>query len=162
MEAPLRLEALYRTVGPGLLGYLRRWCRDAQAAEDLFHETFLQAARHPARVAAAASPRAWLFAVARNVAAAAARRRRATLPLPEDVMAPPAANDDPRLEAARRALADLPPAQREPLELRLRAGLTYEEIAHVLAIPVGTVRSRLHYALEQLRETLRRAAEETA
>jgi RNA polymerase sigma-70 factor (ECF subfamily) len=44
---------------------------------------------------------------------------------------------------------------REALELRLRENLSYEEIAHVLDIPIGTVRSRLHSALRQLRERMK-------
>jgi RNA polymerase sigma-70 factor (ECF subfamily) len=48
----------------------------------------------------------------------------------------------------------LPPQIRETLDLRLRDELSYEEIAAVLAIPVGTVRSRLHDALRKLQSEL--------
>lgn len=148
-----RLETLYRDVGPSLLSYLRRGCRDAQAAEDLLHETFLQAARRPERLARAASPRAWLFTIARNVAVTALRRRRAPRPLADELPAPERA-EDPRLEQVRAAVGGLPDTLREPLELRLRNELSYEEIADVLQIPVGTVRSRLHHAVRRLRAAL--------
>jgi RNA polymerase sigma-70 factor (ECF subfamily) len=59
--------------------------------------------------------------------------------------------EDPRLENMRAAIAGLPEALRETLALRLRAELSYEEIAETLQIPVGTVRSRLHDAVRRLR-----------
>jgi RNA polymerase sigma-70 factor (ECF subfamily) len=64
------------------------------------------------------------------------------------------AQTDERLAAVRAAIASLPEAQRETLELRLRNELSYEEIAAVLGIPVGTVRSRLHGAVKTLRDRL--------
>ena len=57
-----------------------------------------------------------------------------------------------------RAIAALPELQREALLLKLQHELTYEEIASVLNIPVGTVRSRLHHAVRQLRAALRDGA----
>lgn len=148
-EAGTRLETLYHELGPDLLSYLRRLA-DRHAAEDLLQETFLQAARRLERVTQAVSPRAWLYAIARNVATTALRRRRWTEPLPGEVPAAVPA-DDPRVEHVRAAIAELPDMLRETLELRLRCELTYEEIAGVLDIPLGTVRSRLHLALQRLR-----------
>jgi len=148
-DAVTRLEALYRDVGPALVAYLRR-AFDAGLAEDLLHETFFQAARRIERLSQAVSPRAWLFAIARNVAVTALRRRRPTQELPAELTAA-VPTEDPRLEGVRQAIAGLPDAFRETLELRLREELTYEEIADVLAIPVGTVRSRLHQALRRVR-----------
>ncbi len=152
-KAGTSLETLYRDVGPGLLAYLRRCFGDAHAAEDLLHETFFQVARRPERLAQAVSPRAWLFAVARNVALTALRRRRTTARLPEEVVAPGSA-EDPRLGPMRAAIAELPDSPREALELRLRDELSYEEIAGVLGIPLGTVRSRLHHAVRRLKAAL--------
>jgi RNA polymerase sigma-70 factor (ECF subfamily) len=152
-EALTRLEALYREVGPDLLSYLRRAAGDLHTAEDLLHETFLQAARRVERLADAISVRAWLYAIARHVAATAYRRRRGIERLPT-VLAEREAAEDPRLEQVRQAIAGLPATLQETLELRLRNGLSYEEIANVLQIPVGTVRSRLHGALRRLREAL--------
>ncbi len=153
-----RLEALYRELGPSLWAYLRRRSPDAQAADDLLQETFLQAARRAERLREATSARAWLFAIARNLAATARRRRRETRSLTAE---PPAAEaaEDPRLEAVRAALAELPGTLKEALELRLHSQLSYAEIAEVLAIPIGTVRSRLHSALRRLREVLVSAEE---
>ena len=152
-EALTRLETLYRDVGPDLLSYLRRAAGDLHTAEDLLHETFLHAARRMERLSQAVSVRAWLYAIARNVAATAYRRKRGTERLPAE-LPDSAATDDPRMARLRDAVASLPETLRETLELRLRDELSYEEIADVLQIPVGTVRSRLHHALERLRAAL--------
>ena len=149
-EPAANLEALYRDLGPGLLAYLQRTCRSTHAAEDLLHETFCQAARHPERLARATSPRAWLFAIARHVVLTALRRRRVMAPLP-DALPAQTPEADPRHERVRAAIGELPAALRETLELRVRDDLSYEEIAAVLGIPLGTVRSRLHNALQRLR-----------
>jgi RNA polymerase sigma-70 factor (ECF subfamily) len=97
--------------------------------------------------------RAWLYAIARHVAATAYRRRRSMERLPA-ALAEPQEAEDPRLERMHQAIAELPMPMRETLELRLRSELSYEEIASVLEIPVGTVRSRLHGALQRLRAAL--------
>jgi RNA polymerase sigma-70 factor (ECF subfamily) len=145
-----QLAVLYQDVGPSLLAYLRRRATDPHLAEDLLQETFWQAARRPDRLRRVQSPRAWLFAIARNLAATAVRRQRRTQPLPESVAAP-AARPDPRVERAHQAIAGLPEGLREALELRLCDDLSYAEIAAILDIPVGTVRSRLHHGLRRVR-----------
>lgn len=61
---------------------------------------------------------------------------------------------DPRLEPMREAITKLPPTHAEVLLLRLQQELSYEEIAQILDVPIGTVRSRLHHAVQQLREAL--------
>ena len=147
-----RIEALYREHGGALLVYLRRMFGGA-VAEDLLHETFMRALRSPESLARAQSPRAWLFGVARHVGLDALRRRRC-VELPADVASPEDAETDDRMDRVRQAVARLPCDQRETLELRLADELTYEEIAAALEIPVGTVRSRLHHAVRQLRELL--------
>ena len=150
-DAMDRVEGLYNAHGQALLGYLRRSFGNAEAAEDLLHETFVQALRRLDRLTGAASPRAWLFGIAHRVGLAALRRRRCQ-PLPEDLAAVQAQEADERIERMRRAIGRLPPHQREALQLRLVEELSYDEIAAVLDIPVGTVRSRLHNAVRTLGE----------
>ena len=148
------VEQLYRESREALTAYFLRRHRSAHAAEDLLHETFLQLMRRVDRCRNAASPRGYLFGIARHVSANAWRRAR-----------PPGENDsclatvaapqpDPRLGAARETIAALPSLQREILDLRFKHDLSYAEIAEAIGIPVGTVRSRLHNALEMLRERL--------
>lgn len=152
-ESLHRLQGLYAEHGPALLRYLRRLTGRADAAEDLLQETFVQALKGLERLDAALSPKAWLFAIARHLGLNARQRRRDALPLVEE-LAEPQARPDPRREAMREAIAALPDKQREALQLRLVDGLSYEEIAQTLDIPVGTVRSRLHAAVKGLRSAL--------
>ncbi len=148
------VEQLYRESREALTAYFLRRHRSPHAAEDLLHETFLQLMRRVDRCRNAVSPRGYLFGIARHVSANAWRRAR-----------PPGENDsylatiavpqpDPRLAAAHETIAKLPLIQREILDLRFKHDLSYAEIAEAIGIPVGTVRSRLHNAIEVLRERL--------
>lgn len=152
-DPPPQLAQLYRDLAPLLLAYFRRQRALATAADDLLQDTFVRAARHPERIRTAASPRAYLFGIARHVGLDALRRRR---PEAEELgeIAVETVSEDARLGPMRAAIAALPALQREPLLLRLHQELDYAEIAEVLGIPVGTVRSRLHHAVRQLRDSL--------
>ncbi len=151
-----QLKLLYEAHAPELLRFLRRQAFDTAEAEDLLQETFVQAARHESRLADAASPRAWLYAVARNVTGSIRRRvlRLRRRPLADDLPAPAEADADPRVEQMRRAIARIAPQLRETLELRLNADLSYAEIAEALDVPIGTVRSRLSHAVQQLTDLM--------
>jgi RNA polymerase sigma-70 factor, ECF subfamily len=148
------LERLYREEGPAVWAYLRCRLADEHAAEEVFQETFLAVASKPGGLVAATSPRAWLIAIARNLLREHHRSavRHAASPLEEATASPATPVEDDRLDDMRRAIARLPDGQREALELRLGQDLSYAEIAEVLAIPVGTVRSRLHLAVASLRQ----------
>lgn len=147
------LEELYRKAAPALLAYFRHQPALAGAAEDLLQDTFLRVLRQRDRLAIAASRRAYLFGIARHVGLDALRRARPGGG-PVDVDSASDVRPDDRLESMRAAIAALPPPQREALLLRLQQDFSYDEIAEVLEIPVGTVRSRLHYAVLQLRQAL--------
>ena len=148
---PHDIGSLYQQHGAEILNYLSRRC-PVDAARDLLQETFLQVARQAERLEAVTLPRAWLFGIARNMLARHYRQR------PEDAIEilPEAAAsaEDPRLPAMREAIAALAPELRETLELRIEQELSYEEIAGVLDVPIGTVRSRLHNAVRRLRVAL--------
>ncbi len=147
------LDRIYQEAGPELLGFFRRRHGSPETAEDLLQETFAAVLRHPQRLLQADSPRAYLFGVARNISADALRRAHpAQAPFEEAAAVEETA--DPRLETMREAIGRLNPSLRQVLELRLRQELAYDEIARLLNIPVGTVRSRLHHAVRNLREAL--------
>jgi RNA polymerase sigma-70 factor (ECF subfamily) len=158
MLSPDRIERYYREHGGEVLGYFARRC-PGEAAHDLLQETFLQVARQGERLETVAMPRAWLFGIARHVLARYAKLRLSRtdesreFPLAGEEM-PEESSEDARLEAVREAMASLPEELRETLELRLEQELSYEEIAGVLEIPIGTVRSRLHSAVRRLRAML--------
>ena len=148
-----QMDHLYREAGPAVLAYFRHQPALAGAAEDLLQDTFVRALRHRDRLDGAISQRAYLFGIARHVGLDALRRQKPVEEFVEPLVSP-VSREDARLEPMRAAIAGLPPAQRETLLLKLQQELSYEEIAEVLAIPVGTVRSRLHHAVLQLRQTL--------
>ena len=150
---------LYEQHGGEVLSYLARRCPE-EAARDLLQETFLQVVRSADRLESVTLPRAWLFGIARNILALHFRRKAGAEPVLEN--APEIAaesSEDRRLPAMRDAIAQLPPELRETLELRLTDELSYEEIASVLGIPIGTVRSRLHHAVRRLRTVLTTTSE---
>lgn len=149
-----QIEALYRQYGLEILGYLGRHFPAAGAAEDLLQETFVQAVRNRDHLGQVVRPKGWLLGIARNVGLMALRRRRFVCELPAEVPERIPAVEDPRIEAMRKVINRLPENQRELLDFRLVQQLSYEEIAGILKIPVGTVRSRLHYTIHQLKEQL--------
>lgn len=147
------LETIFRQCGNDLTAYFAR--RHGGAAEDLVQESFLQLAKRLGRGEKPRSPRAYLFGIARHLSMACFRNqqtgREQELRCEEEVAAE---ETDERLSRAREVIAALPPLQREILDLRFMHGLSYGEMAIALAVPVGTVRSRLHNALGLLREKI--------
>lgn len=137
-----------------LLAYFRQHRSTRANAEDLLQETFLRALNHQDRVARAASPRAYLFGIARHIRLDALREHS----VPDDIILQEsrqaAEPEDPRLNGMRSAIQELREPLRETLLLKLRHELSYEEIAGALQIPIGTVRSRLHYAVAELKSVL--------
>lgn len=153
-------EALYRRYSRSVLGLALRRLGDRGRAEDALQETFTaiwRAAKTYKPERGKAAP--WLFAVARNSIADRGRARRE----------PPAeAPDEPTLEAgpAERAeqswlswrvhgaLETLPDHERELIELAYWSGLSQSEIAALVGIPLGTVKTRTRSALARLADEL--------
>jgi RNA polymerase sigma-70 factor (ECF subfamily) len=164
-ETRAELERLYREVGPCVLAYLRRRAADPSVAEELLQETFVAVAEDPASLERAVSERAWLIGIARNLlhrhfrmkggrigsTPSGAEAGSRPVPVPLDQVTEAESPEDPRVEAMRRAIDRLGETQREVLGLRLGQDLSYAEIAEALAIPIGTVRSRMHSAVGALR-----------
>jgi RNA polymerase sigma-70 factor (ECF subfamily) len=159
-------EVLVRRHRTPLFSFLLRLTRDRARAEDLCQDTFLKVVRASDAWAPRARFQTWLYAIARNQAVDDARRQtfRRAEPLDGREAAEAASGDAapdraadgallrPRLEAALDAL---PPEQREVFLLREHAGLRFHEIAEVTGVAQNTVKSRMRYALDALRETLR-------
>ena len=148
-----QLEQFYLETAPALLAYFRHQPALSGAAEDLLQDTFVRALKHRDRLETAVSRRAYLFGIARHVGLDALRRVKPDGEAAE-LHSIPEVQPDERLESMRAAIAELPPLHREALLLKLQQDLSYEEIAEVLDIPVGTVRSRLHHAVFRLRQIL--------
>jgi RNA polymerase sigma-70 factor, ECF subfamily len=161
-------EVLVRRHRTPVFSFLVRLTADRARAEDLCQEVFLKVVKASRTWEERARFRTWVYAIARNLAVDEARRaafRRAEpldAPGPAGAAAHPA--DDPPPDAAaaaallrpklEAALAALPPEQREVFLLREYAGLRFAEIADVTGTPENTVKSRMRYALEALREGL--------
>jgi RNA polymerase sigma-70 factor (ECF subfamily) len=154
--SPDGVEQLYRDSRWSLMAYFQRRHGAAQGVEDLLQETFLRLLRRADGLRAARSARAYLFGIARHVSADAWRRAPPSLAGESGLSLVAAATPDPRLAAVREVMASLPPLQREILDLRFQHDLSYAEIAQVLNVPPGTVRSRLHNAVRLLRARLAR------
>ena len=151
----MQIEAMYQSHGPALLRYLQRTFGSCASAEDLLHETFLRLLARDDQCQAAVSPRAFLFGIARHVGLTAVRRAKLTrMQVVREIEAKGPVSHDAALEEMQAAIERLPEQIRETLGFRLRDELSYEEIAAVLEIPVGTVRSRLHSAMRLLRDEL--------
>jgi RNA polymerase sigma-70 factor (ECF subfamily) len=157
-----------------LYGYLRRYLGDGSLAEDVFQNTFLQLYLKSGQYEAGRPVRPWLYTIATHQAIDALRRnaRHQVLSLEQrrddkpDGELPnlldtlesrgPAPLDNlsarERKERVRASVERLPDFLREVVLLAYYQGLKYREIAEVLGIPVGTVKSRLHAALLKLQE----------
>ncbi|HYV63096.1 MAG TPA: sigma-70 family RNA polymerase sigma factor [Bryobacteraceae bacterium] len=148
-----------------LYRFLVRLVQDPATAEDLFQQTWIRLMEKIGSYDARRSFEAWLFAIARNLAIDHLRRRRA-ISLDEQDESGQAPMD--RLTAGGRdaleqlldfergallaaAITELPAIHREVLTLRFEEEMKLEQIAEIAAIPLSTVKSRLHRALESLR-----------
>lgn len=139
---------------------------DADLAADVHQEVWITVYRQIAGLANPGGFRTWLYRITRNRAVDALRRvaRQNELlgaPMEEAEATAPVGDDAARevelTETVARALAELTPAHREVIVLAYWEEMPYEEIALIAGCPVGTVRSRLHHAKENMRRALARA-----
>jgi RNA polymerase sigma-70 factor, ECF subfamily len=153
-------DRLYARFERPLFGFIRAQLRDASEAEDVLHEAFMTVLRRRRSAEEILSFRAWLFTVARNLCLNRARSRERAGRAARAVMqvAPPATpRADEQLERHERAVRLERAVERLPEQLaevyRLRgAGMSYDEVAQVLALPVGTVKWRVHEMVKRLRQ----------
>ncbi|HYN07656.1 MAG TPA: sigma-70 family RNA polymerase sigma factor [Vicinamibacterales bacterium] len=148
-------ELLFDRYREPIWRFFRRRIPDAQRSEELTQETFLALLRAAHRYQPRSSFRSYLFGIAFNLLAAARRedRRVPTTALDDvDVAAPGC--DATAVLWVRQALSALDDEDREVLMLREYDQLSYDEIAALVRVPVGTVRSRLFRARLALRDKL--------
>jgi RNA polymerase sigma-70 factor (ECF subfamily) len=157
-----------------LFGYLRRYLGDGNLADDVFQNTFLQLYTKIGQYEPGRPVRPWLYTIATHQAIDALRRNgrhqalsldqqreelregevqslmallESRLPSPLDL-----AQGEERRQQVRAGVDRLPDFLRQVVILAYYQGLKYREIADVVGIPVGTVKSRLHAALVKLHE----------
>ncbi len=155
-------------------GLLMRMVRTPALAEDLAQETLIKAYRAIATFDRSRKFSSWLFKIAHNTAIDHLRRNRPpTVPLettegerldPLDLLATPESQSpEARVrgrdldEGLQEALMSLRPDYREAVLLRFQQGLAYDQIADILDLPLGTVKTHLHRARKQMAEVLRAA-----
>ncbi|WP_307868820.1 RNA polymerase sigma factor [Umezawaea beigongshangensis] len=157
-------DELVRRHTPRMHRVALRVVGDAVEAEDVVQDAWVAVWRGLGRFRGDAAASTWLHRVVTNAALAHVRRRRLTVPLDTVLDAAAAdAGDGPERSAVRnetsqivlRAVATLEPSQRAPLVLRELEGMSYEEVAAVLGVPVPALHSRLHRARASLLSTLR-------
>jgi RNA polymerase sigma-70 factor (ECF subfamily) len=174
-------EELVHRYEKELYGYLRNYLGDAEMAEDVFQQTFLQIYLKCDQFEPERKLRPWLYAVATNQAIDYQRRygrhRMASLDrrMGKDEESETGAFVDifdshhrgpaeetenhEQADEVRRAVDELPEQTRQVVLLIYFQGLKYREAAQALGIPVGTVKSRLHGAVQKLGEVLTLAHE---
>jgi RNA polymerase sigma-70 factor (ECF subfamily) len=165
-------ETLYRRHRGGLMRFLQRGLGRRETAEECFQEVWSRVIAARDRYRPDARFATWLYQIAHNLLIDQYRRQRPefgadSLPEPdgelENPIAPAAAlspeDQLSEFQQARRlqqALAELPDEQRIALQLRLEQELSLEEIGVITGAGRETVKSRLRYALDKLKERLRR------
>ena len=162
------LGELYDRMSGLLYGLVLRIIRSEREAEEIVQDVFVAAWRNARTFdGALASPATWLTTMARNKAIDRLRAHRRRIPAPpaEPDHIPEAA--DPSADPARSAqindrrdrfagwMKELPPNQRQAVELAFYDGLTHPEIASRLGETIGTVKSRIRLGLDRLRQKLK-------
>ena len=153
-------ELLYHRYVRSMFGLALRRLRDRQRAEDAVQETFAAVWRSAGSYNPERGPAApWLYAIARNAIVDRFRTHMDTTgEVPEVVATDPGPAD--RAESSfvswrvHRALEELPPREREVVELAYWSGLSQTEVAEYLHIPLGTVKTRTRSALARLADVL--------
>ncbi|MET4078682.1 RNA polymerase sigma factor [Janibacter sp. UYMM211] len=149
-----RLEEIYAAFYPRLVGELTVVAGSRSSAEDCANEAFTRLVLHWNKVSKHDSPVAWLRTVGYRLAVDEHRRSRRQTPTSEATDgAGPFSQQSTRHEIWQ-AIQNLPAAQREVVVLRAVHDLTDAQIAEDLAVPVGTVKSRLFRARQTLRTRL--------
>ncbi len=140
-------------------GAALRIVRNPVMAQDLAQEAFVRAHRALPGFRGQAQVRSWLYRIATNLALNAVQRRKE---YPAETLPDRPAKYDPALDVVNQALredleeaiGELPGKLKTPLVLREYEGLSYQQIADTLDLPINTVRTRILRARRALREKL--------
>jgi RNA polymerase sigma-70 factor (ECF subfamily) len=174
MGQPEAFGALVKRYERELYGYLHRYLGDADLADDVFQNTFLQLYTKIGTYEQGKPVRPWLYTIATHQAIDALRRQgrrqtvsldqgrkelpdgevRALVDLVESQKPGPLdqVQGEERKQRVRESVDRLPDFLKQVVILAYYQGLKYREIAEILEVPVGTVKSRLHAALLKLQQ----------
>jgi RNA polymerase sigma-70 factor (ECF subfamily) len=144
-----------------LRGWLRKQTGNAHDAEDLLQDVFLKALRQDAKFCQIATPRAWLFEVARNALTDRFRLKKQQVELPDDLAAE--YEDTPAVETLSaclpRALSELSDEDRDVLTQCDLQGITQDDYARQKSITLAAAKSRVQRARKRLRQHLTTACQ---
>ncbi len=151
---------LYQRHHLPLFNYLLRLVQEAPVAEDLLQEAFLAVWRGAGKFRGQSKVKTWIFRIGHNQAVSWLRKLRPAeqdpVFIPEEDPLPEAqAHETWRAEQVWRAMERLSSTHRAVVELAYMQSFSYPEIAQILDCPVGTVKSRMSYALRYLGAALR-------
>ena len=159
-----RFEALYDRYHAYVFRTAYALTGDRGLAEEILQDTFVRAYRHRANLWVDRSPLPWLNRVAINLCYTRLGRRRLPTRVMDDVVTDTLrdqargpdewAEHQELCQTVRSGIAALPPKHRSVVALYYLDGLSLQETAEALGIRLGTVKSRLHYALDTLRREL--------
>ena len=159
-----RFEALYDRYHAYVFRTAYALTGDRGLAEEILQDTFVRAYRHRANLWVDRSPLPWLNRVAINLCYTRLGRRRLPTRVMDDVVTDTLrdqargpdewAEHQELCQTVRTGIAALPPKHRSVVALYYLDGLSLQETAEALGIRLGTVKSRLHYALDTLRREL--------
>jgi RNA polymerase sigma-70 factor (ECF subfamily) len=165
--------SVFRTEKDALFRSAYRRLASAEDAEDAVQDAFFRATRARKSVTELDNPRAWVFRILHNLCTDRIRSRGRSPVTDEpdlshlsDLHLNPGVED--RMIAAEtlstitKTMANLPPHQAEVLGMIVMDELSYADVASILNVPVGTVRSRLNRARQTLRDGLTEKSSETA
>lgn len=156
-------DALYARYERRLFGFVRAYLHDAHEAEDVFHEAFISVLKSGDISFERGSFKSWLYQIARNACLNRLRSRKRGESARDKVRAAPEEKVESAEEKLERraataaldaAVRRLPAQLSELYHLRI-SGMSYEDMARVLAMPLGTVKSRMHEMVSQLREEMK-------
>jgi RNA polymerase sigma-70 factor, ECF subfamily len=146
---------------PRLRYFVRQMLRQPQLDDDVLQDVWLNVFRGVPRLADVSAFRAWIYRIAHDRACYEHRRRKPFHQTLQEVdLVDEGINEAifsaDNAEYIHAALEELETAYREVLVLRFLEDMSYEDVALVIGCPVGTVRSRIHYAKRALRRALER------
>jgi RNA polymerase sigma-70 factor (ECF subfamily) len=150
------LGVLFDRYQAPLFNFYSKMTQDRTVSEDLVQEVFLRILRYRQTYRPDTTFRTWMYQIARNTRLDQVRKTRLEAPFASEPVAPASVTDtaQQQQEAAllQSALMRLPEDKRELLVLSRFQELKYDEIARLLGCEVGTVKVRVHRALQQLRQ----------
>ena len=154
-------EELFEMYQPRLKYYVRRLDGNGSNSDDLLQDIWLTVVKKIHKLKSIESFSVWLYRIARNRVYDEFRRKDKFIRLPQEDELPASCVDEPAFDAndaerLHQALNKLNPYHREVLTLCFIEQMPYQSIADVIDCKVGTVRSRIFYAKQSLREEMER------